>query len=230
MKKAFGDNIVLPYKSGVGAVEPKGFVNPIKIATVAFVAALIMIFAHLASTLGAQKRVILEKSYYIADSVATSMFVTDKFTLDKWRSNLQFDIYAPVDNSWFELGATLVNAKTGKEYSLQQGVEYYHGYSEGEYWKEGSQTETAYLNQIPAGTYYLQLQGTIEQRLGYASYSGQQRFNVTVTYDSPNDRNLIFCLIALLLWPLGHYQLVQYHEKSRWSNSPFSPYNHNNED
>lgn len=223
LEAAFGNSLVLPYKIGVGAVEPKGYVDPLKIAIVAFAAVVVLLFAHLLSTSGLQNRVVHQKTYDIPDSVNRVTFVTDRFELDKWRSNLQFDVEAPVDNSWFELGATLVNAKTGTEYSIEKGVEYYHGYSEGEYWTEGDRRQTAYLNQIPAGTYYLQVQGTRES--GYYNTINLPGFALTVTYDTPNHRNFVVCLLALLAWPLVHWQVVQYNEKNRWSNSPFSPHN-----
>jgi DNA-directed RNA polymerase subunit RPC12/RpoP len=225
LERAFGDGIILPAKVGVGAVEPKGFVNPFKIAVVAFVGILLLVFSHLITTYSAQKRMLLNRTYSIADSLSTATFVTDRFTLDKWRSNLQFEVMAPVDNSWFELTATLVNTQTGTEYTLQQGVEYYHGYSEGEYWTEGDRSETAYLSKIPGGTYYLQLQGTQEKRFSEYSSGGLHQFSVAVTYDVPNDRNLAYCIITLIVWAFIHYQVIQYQEKSRWSNSPFSPFN-----
>lgn len=225
LEKAFGDNLVLPYKIGVGAVEPKGYVDPTKIAVVAFAAVVLLLFAHLLTTTGLQNRVIHQKTYEMPDSVNTVTFVTDRFELDKWRSNLQLDVAASVDNSWFELGATLVNAKTGTEYAVEQGVEYYHGYSDGESWSEGERRETAFLSQIPAGTYFLQIHGTRESNY-YSTYKLSD-FSLTVTYDTPNHRNFVVCLLALLAWPLLHWQLVQYNERNRWSNSPFSPQNTN---
>jgi hypothetical protein len=153
--------------------------------------------------------------------------VTPSFKLDKRRSNLEFDIEAPVDNSWFEFTATLVNANTGAEYSLEKGVEYYHGYSEGESWTEGSTRETAYLSEIPAGTYNLQISGRREGvSTGYsvAGYSRPDGFYVKATYDTANNRNLVVCLVALLIGSFIQYQAVRYYEWNRWSNSPFSPY------
>lgn len=225
LQAAFGEALIMPSKRGVGAVEPKGYVTPYKIAVVAFFGVLLLLFAHLVTTLGLQKRVISNRRYAF-DSVSTVSAVTGKFVLDKWRSNLQLDIDAPVDNSWFELNATLVNAVTGAEYSVEQGVEYYHGYSDGESWTEGSPSETAYLSQIPAGTYYLQISGTRESSYGgYAlsSFRTPEGFYLTVTYDTANDRNLVVCLAILLIMAFVQHQIVQYHERSRWSDSPFAP-------
>jgi hypothetical protein len=223
---ALGDSLIMPGKVGVGAIEPKGFVNPLKLAALALAGALILVFAHTTGTTGLQKRII-SAQHYSFDTLNTVSFVTPKFHLDKWRSNLQFDVEAPVDNSWLEMNATLVNAATGTEYSIEKGVEYYHGYSEGEPWSEGDTRETVFLSSIPAGTYYLQINGMRESRYsgyGLVSHQSPDGFYLTVTYDTPNDRNLGVCLIALAVIALIQYQVAQYHEKRRWSNSPFSPY------
>ena len=129
-------------------------------------------------------------------------------------------IFAPVSNSWFELGATLVNSETGKEYNLEKGVEYYHGVSEGESWAEGSNTENAYFTRVPAGTYFLQMQGTRE-----AGFSGVRDFSVEAIYDVPSNRNLWFALLLFILWPLVKYLYSSYREHERWRNSPYAQYN-----
>jgi hypothetical protein len=224
---AFGDAIDMPYKSGVGAVEPKTYVSTSKIVTVALAAVLLMLIAHLVSVMYCENRVLIDRSYNFNDSLNTITFVTDKFQLDKKHGNLQFDVLARVDNSWFELNASLVDAVTGTEYTIEKGVEYYHGYSDGESWTEGNQRETAYMNSIPAGTYYLQIAGTKQERIeGFypAPTLPLDRFYLEVIYDVPNHNNLFIFLFLLLIFPFIQFQVIQYYERSRWSNSPFSPY------
>ena len=226
LETAFDGHIVLPYKTGVGAVEPKGFISPLKLATVTFAGVLLLLMAHILTVATKQKRVVFSKEAFFSDSVNTINLVTDRFQLEKWRGNLQFDVYAPVSNSWFELNAILVNMGTGTEYGLEKGVEYYHGYTDGESWREGSTSETAYLSQIPSGEYQLQIQGIRAGSSSLYGNSGPASFAVTVTYDTPNHRNLVVCLILLLLWPFVQYNIIQYNEKKRWYNSPFSPYSY----
>ncbi|HVG16130.1 MAG TPA: DUF4178 domain-containing protein [Chitinophagaceae bacterium] len=224
LSKAFGESIVLPFKVGVGAVQPKGFVNPMKLATVTFFVILSMLFLHLFTSQYKDQRVVFSNDVFFPDSSNVVSFVSEKFHLDKWRSNLLFQVYAPVDNSWFELGVTLVNKETGTEYSLHKGVEYYHGYSDGESWAEGDNRESAYLSQIPGGDYILQIQGIRESNYNLFAASKTSNFALTVTYDVPNDRNLVYCLIAIIAFALIQYKLNEYNEKNRWENSPYSPY------
>jgi hypothetical protein len=185
-----------------------------------------LLLAHLISVSTKKERVLFSKEAFFKDSVNTITLVSDQFQLEKWRGNLQFDVYAPVSNSWFELNATLVNTVTGTEYGLEKGVEYYHGYSDGEPWSEGDTKETAYLSQIPSGNYQLQIQGIRELTSPIYGNLGPPSFFVSVTYDTPNHRNLVVCLILLLIWAFIQYGLIQHNEKKRWSNSPFSPYNY----
>ncbi len=62
----------------------------------------------------------LSQAYLFNDSANNLSVVTEKFVLDKSSSNLLFRIAANVDNSWFELNATLVDAGTGKGVSWQK--------------------------------------------------------------------------------------------------------------
>lgn len=208
----------VPYRIGVGAVQP-GSIKKRDFYKAVFIGFVILLATYFFTTVGKQQRTIFEKYFSFSDTSNTISFVTDKYQLEKRRSNLQISISAPVSNSWFELSATLVNATTGKEYTLEKGVEYYSGYSDGESWSEGSQHENAYFTRIPAGTYFLQLEGTRED----ASYKIAD-FSVEVIYDVPNERNLWISIILFLLWSVAKYLHMRYIETERWRNSPYSNY------
>lgn len=226
VEKAFKFENGLPFRTGVGAVQPGGLVNPLRVVRAALIAVVVLIVVHILFGMSRENRVVLDNAYLFPDSTNTVTAVTEKFRLDKWRSNLRFDISAPVDNSWFELSATLVDAERGTEYSLSQGVEYYHGYTDGENWTEGSRDEEAFLTQLPAGTYFLQLQGLREG----GSLMTVHDFHVTVTYDVNTDRNMWISILLLCIWPAVHYFRSIHFEKKRWDNSPFSPYRDHDED
>jgi predicted RNA-binding Zn-ribbon protein involved in translation (DUF1610 family) len=227
LEKSFDMPAGAPYKTGIGAVEPKFFIAPYKLVRMAFIGVLFLVALHLLITTFRQNRVILDQEFSFSDGIAVNdttqnlSFVSKPFHLDKWRSNLELHINAPVDNDWFELGATLVNKTTGAEYSLEKGVEYYHGYTDGENWTEGGTAEDAYLTQIPAGDYVLQLQGIRSPTAGHVN-----NFHVMATYDVPMERNLFFSILLLLVWPVVQYIRTNKIEKKRWYNSPFSPFSY----
>jgi hypothetical protein len=227
LEKTFDMPAGAPYKTGIGAVEPKFFISPYKLARMTGLGVLLLVALHLLVSSFRQNRVILDQDFSFTtdlsanDTAQNLSYVSKPFHLDKWRSNLSFDIHAPVDNDWFELGATLVNTKTGAEYSLEKGVEYYRGYTDGENWTEGSTSENAYLAQIPSGDYILQLQGV--RSMGYNHINN---FQVRVTYDVSTERNLFFSILFLLVWPVVQYIRTNNIEKKRWYNSPFSPFSY----
>ncbi|PZR26364.1 MAG: hypothetical protein DI535_14685 [Citrobacter freundii] len=220
IEKAFSP-ATMPPQIGVGAIQPTGFANSTRIVQVTLWSILILCLIHICINMSKHDLTILEKTYPIPDSTNTASIVTEKFHLDKWSSNLEFYIEAGVNNSWFELNATLVNTDNGKEYSLEKGVEYYEGYSEGEHWTEGSREGTVYLTKIPAGNYFLQLQGTREAPVSYAA-SPISSFFIRIKYDVPTYRNLFWSIALLLIWPFAVGYMNHQKEANRWFSSPFS--------
>ncbi len=219
VKNAFNPERGMPWQAGVGAVQPKGYMNAGKIAAAALVSILLLMVLNFFIGAGKLKKEILNETFPFSDTLNSISYVTKKFDLEKPFANLELHISAPVENSWFELNATLVNAETGKEYSIAQGVEYYSGYTEGESWSEGKRNEDAYFFAIPKGKYFLQLQGVRDM-----SFGKPREFFLLVTYDVSNSRNMWIAVLIIVLFALGKYGLSQYYEYMRWSNSPLSEY------
>jgi hypothetical protein len=215
---AFGKDISLPFTVGVGSVQPaianlNVDFNVILRSTLGVLLLVLALF--LFSSMFNRQEVIYENNFSLPDSTILAPIITTDVKLDKWRSNIDFEIMAPVDNNWFELGIALVNKDNGKEYNVQQGVEKYSGYSDGESWSEGSNTETVMMHSVPAGNYFMRLEPA--KGTGSVSY-----FRLIATYDVPIWRNFfIFVLFALL--PLGGLLImVMVREGRRWQNSPFT--------
>lgn len=226
LKNAFVDKINLPYKTGIGAVQPTNYINPGKIFLISIILVGLLVLVHLLTTGMQRQKVLFEKSFSFPHSAASFSTVAGPVKLDKWRSNIEAQISALVNNSWFELDLSLVDTKTGKEFNLNEGVEYYHGYSDGESWTEGSTNKTAYLTSIPAGEYNIQINGLRD--INDVSVTRVTNFNLILTYDAPNHRNLFICIGFLLLWPLINFIMVNHNENRRWMNSPFAPATHEN--
>lgn len=215
IKKAFSATYI-PLRVGVGALQP-GSLNNYQVFRGSFIAVLLLLLFHVLTNMGKKEQVLFDQFYNFPDSVNTLQIVTPHYELDKRRSNLRFDITADVSNSWFELNATLVNTKTGKQYSMEKGVEYYYGYSGGESWTEGSNREVAYFTRVPSGTYFLEMAGIREGGVNRASH-----FSIKITYDVPSMRNLWIVLIIFLAWPLVKLVMIHYTETARWRHSPYA--------
>ncbi len=223
VKNAFPVEYSLPLRIGTGAVQPKGYMNPVKLAVTAFIGILFLMLIHALNSSFKEQRIIYENSLLFNDSTFQASAVSEKFELKKDLSNVEFTIDASVSNSWVEVAIALVSTTTGKEYSLEQGVEYYRGYSDGESWSEGGTNATAYLTAIPSDTYILQIQAVRDP----ADFN-IKTVQVKAVYDVESTRNLVFAIAFILIWAIGKYYLDQFFEKNRWYNSPYS--NYDNED
>ena len=214
VKKAFSVQ-KMPAKAGIGAVQPTGYMNKYKLVLLSLLGVLLLGVIHLVMGDSKLNQVVVDETHNLIDSLQQQSFVTSKFRLDKSISNLQLEVSAPVRNNWFELGITLVNAETGTEYSMEQGVEYYFGVSEGESWTEGGQSTTGLFTAIPRGTYFMQLQSSRE----LSSAAEVNYFSVKGTYDVSTDRNMWFGFLILLIWPVFRLLKDFANEQNRWNDN-----------
>ena len=209
----------IPHTFGVAPAQPVNAADTLTIVKAAVIAIFMVLVVQYFNDMTHLKKTVLNQSYELPDSVATKTFVTERFELNKWKSNLELNLYAPVYNSWFELNATLVNVNDGTEYSLEQGLEFYQGHTGGESWAEGSNRENTFFTSIPAGTYFLQITGIRDQNAGFGS---PFVFGVKVINDTPMYRNLWLTLLAIVCWPVIMCITNYFNERQRWSNSPYS--------
>ncbi|WP_315817558.1 hypothetical protein [Paraflavitalea speifideaquila] len=153
---AFGRDISLPYRVGVGAVQPvKGVVNLQWLKRSMLGAVLLMLVLFGITTLFNREEVIYSNTLYMLDSTSTESVVTPKFRLEKGSGNLLVKVDAPLVNNWLETNITLVNADNGKEYPLVVGFEHYSGYEDGESWSEGGTSMMACLPKYLEATMFL---------------------------------------------------------------------------
>ena len=75
------------------------------------------------------------------------------------KKNFEFKINTNLSNRWMFLTFFLMNEKTQKGYSFSKLVSFYSGYSDGEYWSEGSKSESFMTDPLPPGKYYTLLVG-----------------------------------------------------------------------
>lgn len=214
----------LPYKEEKGVLEPRGFTSYGQLGIATAIAIAVLFVTHFCLSFTQPDRMILDTNIPFRDSGTTITFVSSKFELTKWRNNLEFDISAPVENTWVDLGITLVNNSTGTEQSVGQLVQYYHGYEDGESWSEGSNQERTYMSGIPSGTYFLRIEMEREKAYSWGSLSGA---DLTVRANVPNHRNFFIILGLLLIYPSISFYFIRVADMDRWSGSPYSPYNKN---
>ncbi|MCF0069414.1 DUF4178 domain-containing protein [Dyadobacter sp. CY261] len=209
----------LPRQVGIAPAQPS-WVNmkTESIAKSGIVALLLVVLVQMLTGSSHTNRVIFSSTYVFSDSLNTQTFITEKFELEKWSSALDLDFSSPVENSWLELNATLVNAVDGSEYSMQKGVEFYSGYESGEHWSEGDHDGVIHFTKIPAGTYFLKLTAARDSNM----YSQVSVVSAKLIHDAISYRNMWIVMLLALVWPLTLGLSRYYSENTRWGNSPFS--------
>jgi hypothetical protein len=147
-------------------------------------------------------------------------FATPQFKIADASSAVEVDVGSAVDNNWLEATITLVNEQTNQTWEVTEGIEYYHGYEDGENWTEGSQQTTVLLSAIPAGTYHLNV---------YPASGDRYRNNlrIRVTANITLWMNLFLTCLALCIYPFYCWVHMRNFEKQRWMNSDYSPYEAN---
>jgi hypothetical protein len=222
LNKAFGNNIALPDRKGIGAVQPTGYINIADLMKGTLVAILVLLAVHLITSTS-REQTLFQDDLSFDDSTNRATRLYGPFEFTKRMSSVELNFYANLDNSWVEMNATLVNAKTGEEFSVEKGAEFYSGYEGGEKWTEGGRSAEAYFSKIPRGTYKMEIIGIRPSPVGtFDRVPGSM--SVTAIYDTPYHSNffLFAGIIAAIafLW----YLYAQWIEQRRWSNSPYSPY------
>ncbi|HJR99991.1 MAG TPA: DUF4178 domain-containing protein [Flavobacterium sp.] len=217
IKKAFQTSI-LPTKRGVGLIQPFLF-NLRDLAIVLCSVALLILISNWYLNKERIKTDVLDTQIPF-DHYGTKDFVSPSFVLRGSAAPLSISLYSPVDNSWASVQVALVNEDNGEEIYANKDIEYYHGYTDGENWSEGSNSENFNLCGVAAGKYHLTLRPSkaVEDR-------ASSFVQVKAIWSAPSSRNV--WLISLIM--IGFLIVVYYFEKNfeikRWSDSSYSPYN-----
>lgn len=222
LMKAFGDNIALPYKNGIGAIQPTGYINIADLIKGTLVSVLILLVVHLLTSTS-REQILFQDDLLFDDSTNRVTKLYGPFELSERMSSLELEMSANLNNSWVEMNATLVNTNTGEEFSVEKGAEFYQGYEGGEKWTEGGRSAEAYFSKIPRGIYKMEITGIRPSSLGTFDQVPSS-MAVAAIYDTPFHSN--FFLIAGVIVAIAFlwYLYSQWVEQKRWSNSPYSPY------
>lgn len=82
-----------------------------------------------------------------------SEYITEPFQITAANSVCKTTFFAPVDNSWVYLDMAVLNEKGDVLLDFSEQISYYHGYSGGEHWREGSKDESVTFKLKEPGQY-----------------------------------------------------------------------------
>jgi len=217
IKKAFQVN-ELPKKEGIGIVQPF-MINMKNMALVFCAVFILMIFTQNYLRSISPTKQVLDTILLFTDYPDNKEYISPPFTFEGGTAPLEISAQTNVDNSWASLQMVLVNEITNEEIYLNKDIEYYHGYSGGESWSEGSNSKNMVLGGIKAGRYHLTaaIQKAPEDQ-------ANNMMCIKVVWNPSSKWNLIwFFFLMLTFWGIIYFIGVNF-ETRRWEDSKFSPY------
>ncbi|MFD2601728.1 DUF4178 domain-containing protein [Flavobacterium suzhouense] len=216
VKKAFNVKS-MPYKAGVGIVQPY-LINIRKMAITFCCVAVLILVSHLIIYSGRQSTTVVKEALSFSESDGKD-FVTKPFTLEGGSAPLTISVHSDVNNSWASVQVALINEKTSDEVYANKDIEYYHGYESGEHWSEGDTNENFNICGVSAGTYHLVI---TPQK---APEDANNNFiSVEAEWNKPSVWNMVIPIIIMLVVTVVCYYLGVYFEQRRWADSSYSPY------
>jgi hypothetical protein len=226
VKKAFDLSKQLPPKKKVASNQPFSFgfdLLHFVSFSVVYVALLIISILLLSSLARTEEKVFKQSFYPEYDSTSTLFkpFITESFQIEPGLLNstgLDLELSCGVDNSWFEAQVTLINDDTEEEYNIELGVEYYHGYTDGENWTEGSNQSSKFVSEMSPGKYHMVI-------IPYPDTSFPlNSFTIAAIRNPIIWSNFWWMLAVSLVFPIILYFYQNSFETNRWMNSEYSPY------
>ena len=141
---------------------------------------------------------------------------TQTFQLDSAARNLVLRHDTDLDNNWLGLGLTLVEKNSGRAWTAQSDVAYWHGSDGGESWSEGDRSRELVFRDLPAGSYYFVIDPEISAEKPVAVAD-----RVKVIRDQAAWSNFFFLLIFLAALPMFSRYRVSAFEAERWKDADF---------
>jgi hypothetical protein len=223
-------------KTGIGLLEPNRYFDLTESVRLFCLGMALLLIVFLLTSYNARHQNVVSTSLYFKDTAITATYTSDPIMFNKYRGDLELKFIAPdLQNNWLECNTTLTNVQTGNAITLNNGLEYYSGYEDGESWSEGQQNDYYCLNSIPKGTYILEVEVQRAAPIRYATdsvnyslsgTSAQQPSYVEIqaTYDVPSYRNLFLLGLCLLIYIVISFLLYYRKEQRRWAGSNYSKY------
>lgn len=189
-------------------------------ATLVLVLAII-VAEYFIEQLKPQQVVMAEQFYITADPKKGANefkpFLSPSFEIKDQSSFMDVELSSQVNNNWLEATIVLVNEATNQTWEINNAVEHYEGYEDGEHWTEGNRKSNTYLSEIPKGKYHLNVYPA-------SGNTENTTLSIQITVNSIMWRNILAAIAALSICPLIAFFVSRRVEMRRWENSDYSPF------
>lgn len=216
IKKAFKKSF-LPYQFGVNMIQPFMF-NVRNTGIIFCLFALLIITSNWYIYKDQVEQNILERTINFND-FNNKDFASPSFVLNGASAPMTIRVSTGVNNSWANVNVALINEGTSEEIDANKDIEYYYGYSDGESWTEGSQSEKFNICGVKGGKYHLLI-----TPMKAPEDLTNSEMKISVVWNQPSNRNAWFVILFMAAFFGGIYIYSYYFEKSRWSDSSYSTY------
>lgn len=156
-----------------------------------------------------------QQTFVFNDTTRNQALTTESFAVSGRESNLLIRAETNLNNNWLYLDLTLIEQQTGASTVIGREISYYHGVDDGERWSEGDAGDDAVLSAVPAGIYYLSVEGELPRP------SPAVTCTLTMFRDVPSWSNFFLALLGLLIVPLLFYWRARAFERTRWAESDY---------
>jgi len=204
---AFGIDEKPPAKIGVGLAQPNphGVAFPALCAVLMSVALfLLMGFVsarHVSDTLVDGPIRVPATPSGQPDPSGQGATVTPPFTVREGPTLLEVRLRTNANNQYIGVPAALIEQNTGEVIEFYVDAERYHGVSGGESWSEGSQSNSAHVNQVPPGTYALRVDPFWQRFPQPGAYgAGLSPPAVEITVETGAQSRTCLLLALFLIW------------------------------
>lgn len=149
----------MPYKSGVGILQPFPFhiLDTIKIF---LITAILILTCFIFQGSPGNKEVV--KNTISINEYVNKDFVSPSFEVVDVAVPIKITLSSEVSNSWAYAGVSVVNEVTNEEEFAEQDIEFYSGYEDGYHWTEGSQSANFHICGLKPGKYHLVISPSAE--------------------------------------------------------------------
>lgn len=151
---------------------------------------------------------------------AESVLTSEEFVLAAPMRALRLKHSTDINNNWVGITTTLIEKNTGAAYQVDQEISYYHGVDDGERWSEGARLDTALFRNVPAGTYYLNIEFELGNDGRAANYAISDM--VELARKPTSWFNYFLLILFLAAFPFISRWRYGAFETERWNESDYA--------
>tara|TARA_B110001454_G_scaffold28073_1_gene27468 strand:+ start:70672 stop:71922 length:1251 start_codon:yes stop_codon:yes gene_type:complete len=216
IETAFHLKGLMPLDMGVAPHQPSPHGEDKKVAKFFSYLLCALVLIQLGFVVAVNKGEALSVAYAVRNPKGLKL-TTQSFEILDRPGYIESELIAQVSNDWFETVIEAVDEESGEEYEFDQGVEYYWGSDSDGAWTEGSQKSDRRIAKLPPGKYHLNI--TTD-----SGSSNPVKFAVTISEGNISWGNFFFAILLVSIFPIYYFMRAKSFEKSRWSQSDYSPF------